>query len=629
MKISNKIGLYFFTLTTIITISVMSVFYIKTENNIKNLITKHLKTTIQSRKHHIETFLQGYQETVEILAAGVVFKELLSSDKNAPDYEEKVKRVNIRLKEAANIFQKTFAVSLLNKQGIIVESTDKTLIGVDRSVDEIFLKARKKPQIKDVHLYKGKPQIFAISISARVFVGDEFLGVVVIECNAETLFKITLDRTGLGETGEVYLVNRNGHMISPSYFLSNNILNSEINAFGAQKKPKEREKFHYDQHLHEPAVYKNYREVEVLGLCGFISKMQWCLMAEMNKKEALAPLTEIKFVFFILLLAIPIISWAVNFFTSKAICEPLYKLHQGAKIIGRGNLDYRVGTKVKDEIGKFSREFDEMTKNLKKITNKLYNEIRERKQVEAELKGMKDNLEIEVRKKTKALIDAQSKLIYSEKLAAMGQLAGIIGHEFRNQLAVMLNATYFLKMKLARGDEKVKQHFSVLEEEIAAADRIIKNILAFARTKEPEFERVSLKSILLGSLKKVNISEKIEVVTDIEEELPEIYADKIQLTQVFINIILNAVQSIEDRGRVTIKANRTDKFVNILFKDTGCGIKKEDKEKIFEPLFSAKAQGTGLGLAIAKMFIQGHGGNIHVESKIGEGTIMTVKLAIE
>ncbi len=628
MKIGNKIGLSFFAVAAIITSITMLILYTKAESNIKDMVSKHLKTTIQSRKQHIETLLQGYRETVEILAAGVVFKEFLSIGRDVPGYDKRLKRVNMRLSEVIKVFEKTFAASLLDKQGIIVASTNEALIGIDKSDDEVFLKAKQAPHIKDLYTYKKTPRLFAMSIAARAFSNDEFLGVVVLDYSTENLFEITFDRTGLGETGEVYLVNKDGYRITPSYFLKDSVLDLKVDASRMQKGFKGRQGLDYGQHLPELAVYTDYRGVRVWGLYGYIPKMGWHLLAGIDEKEALAPLAEVKLVFFALLLGIPVISWVASLFISKVICGPVYKLEKGTEIIGGGNLDHKVGTSAKDEIGQLSRAFDAMTENLKKTTSELNNEISERKQAEEELSKLKDNLEIEVRKKNKALIDAQDKLIHSERLAAMGQLAGTIGHEFRNQLGVIRNAAYFLKMKMADGDEKTTKHFSMLEEEIVAADEIIENILTFARTKKPKFKSVCLKSTLLESINKVNIPEKIKVTTAIDEDLPEIHADQIQLTRIFVNIILNAVQAMEAGGKLTVKAARAGEFVNILFRDTGCGIKQEDKERIFEPFFSAKPRGTGLGLAIAKMFAQGHGGGVNVESEVGKGTTITVRLLI-
>ena len=232
----------------------------------------------------------------------------------------------------------------------------------------------------------------------------------------------------------------------------------------------------------------------------------------------------------------------------------------------------------------------------------------------------------------KELVLAREKLASAEKLALLGQFAGVVSHEFRNELGVMRNSVYFLGMKL-RGkkdeDKKVKRHLDILEEEITNTDEIIKDILTFARPKPPVFENVNIGNLLLKSIDKVNPPGKINVVTLVDKNLPEIKADPAQLSQVFINIILNAVQAMEKGGDLSVKAAKEGGFVDILFEDTGNGIKEDDLKRIFEPFFSTKARGTGLGLSTAKLLVEGHSGSIDAKNRSGEGgTVIKVRLPI-
>lgn len=234
-----------------------------------------------------------------------------------------------------------------------------------------------------------------------------------------------------------------------------------------------------------------------------------------------------------------------------------------------------------------------------------------------------------VGKDIRELKSLQARLALSEKLAAMGKVAGIMGHEFRNQLSVMRNSIYFLKMKLPDADEKIKRHLAILEGQAIETNSIIENILMFAATKHPEFKAADLKNILLTSINKVRISEKIKIINQIDEDLPEIQADSIQLAQVFVNIVKNAVEAMKEEGRLTIAASRIGDFINIQFEDTGPGIKAEDKMRLFEPFFSTKANGTGLGLVISNSMVRAHGGSINIESEEGKGTAVIIRLPVK
>lgn len=111
--------------------------------------------------------------------------------------------------------------------------------------------------------------------------------------------------------------------------------------------------------------------------------------------------------------------------------------------------------------------------------------------------------------------------------------------------------------------------------------------------------------------------------------MPQIEADPLQLDHVFINIILNSAQAMKENGILLLEAKKVGDFVNISIKDTGCGIKEEDKIRLFEPFFSTKARGTGLGLAAAKIMVEAHKGNISLEGEVGKGTQVKIQLPIK
>ena len=221
--------------------------------------------------------------------------------------------------------------------------------------------------------------------------------------------------------------------------------------------------------------------------------------------------------------------------------------------------------------------------------------------------------------------NTQEALAFAQRLSGIGMMAGVIAHEFRNQLGVIRNAAYFLKMKITDKDEKVKRHLKILDEQVMETERIIENILIFSRTKKPELQAVDLKDILLTSLEKVVIPEGIELSTHIEDQ-PLLELDPLQLSSVFVNIILNAIQAMGEKGKLLIKVTKVNNYANIIFSDTGKGIKEEDKKRLFEPFFSAKARGSGLGLAMARIIIEGHRGTINLESEYGKGTSVIIKL---
>jgi len=223
-----------------------------------------------------------------------------------------------------------------------------------------------------------------------------------------------------------------------------------------------------------------------------------------------------------------------------------------------------------------------------------------------------------------------------ERLAAMWALASIIGHEVRGPLSVIKNSAEFLKTRLGTSlDEKVKRHLDILQEEVNTSDKIIEDVLSFARLKEPTLTTVDVNSIVKASVKRLTVRGNVKIVCKFGTDLPPVTVDITQIQQVFFNIITNAIDAMSKGGTLTMATreqatgNKGRGFVEISFQDTGVGIPKENLPKIFQPLFTTKSKGTGLGLATCQNIIRAHNGVIRVDSEVGKGTMVSVKLPIE
>jgi PAS domain S-box-containing protein len=257
-------------------------------------------------------------------------------------------------------------------------------------------------------------------------------------------------------------------------------------------------------------------------------------------------------------------------------------------------------------------------------------DITERKKEKEELRRLKEHCEMEVEKKTKALIAAREKASRNERLVDLGKLAGSIGHELKNPLnAIRLNM--YLLHKYLDGcveDEKAQKSLEAIDESINESIRIIDNILTFSKTKEPQLTEVDMRQIINKSLKKLKIPQNINVIRELPNRLPSTMADKIQITLIFSNIIQNALDAMPGEGTITVKGDVEDGMLDIRVTDTGSGISKEDQGKIFGPLFSTKTKGTGLGLSFCKSIVAAHQGSMEVQSEVDRGTTFIIKLPI-
>ena len=251
----------------------------------------------------------------------------------------------------------------------------------------------------------------------------------------------------------------------------------------------------------------------------------------------------------------------------------------------------------------------------------------------------------DIKRAEEQLSEAQEELVRKEKLAILGQLSGSVGHELRNPLAVMSNAVYFLKMAHADGDETTREYLDMIKHEIDTSLWIISDLLDFARTKNPQAKMVTARQLLDESLVTCVIPENVRLHTDLEDTLPLLWIDPLQMGQVFQNLITNAIQAMPEGGALRISARRAQGpekipisdprssildpgFVEISVADTGEGISPENMKNLFQPLFTTKAKGIGLGLVVCKSLVEVNGGRISVESAPGQGTVFTVTLPV-
>jgi signal transduction histidine kinase len=215
----------------------------------------------------------------------------------------------------------------------------------------------------------------------------------------------------------------------------------------------------------------------------------------------------------------------------------------------------------------------------------------------------------------------------SDRLAAIGQVAGGVAHELRNPLNVVKTSIYYLLNTRAPSPEKVKQHLERIERQVGLADRVITALSDFARLPVPELHPVSVPECLNEVLELSPLPEQITVALNYPDNLPPVLGDGRQLQIVFGNLLRNARDAmLPQGGSLTISAQPVEGDVAVAIADTGAGIPRENLERIMEPLYSTKARGIGLGLAITRSIVDKHGGQIHVASELGVGSTFTVRL---
>jgi signal transduction histidine kinase len=345
-----------------------------------------------------------------------------------------------------------------------------------------------------------------------------------------------------------------------------------------------------------------------------------------------------------------------SFLLSRVLVKPLKDLVRLTQKISDGDFSQKIEVSTKNEIGQLISSFNRMIERLRENQENLDNYLK--------------SLELA----NKKLKQAQEELIRTEKLASIGRFAAGVAHEVGNPLGAILGYTSILE-KDGVDREESKDYLKRIEKEIERINRIVRELLDFARPSKFEIHDVEINKVVENTLSLISyqkIFEAIETQLELQPDLPMIKGDESQLSQVLVNIILNAIDAMPDGGILRIqtedllienrledpfqqfyprrrredpvesdysrlrkldplstalsKFSKGERLVKIRISDTGLGIEKEDLERIFDPFFTTKEpdKGTGLGLSISLRIVESMGGKIRVESEVGKGSAFEI-----
>ncbi|MFH1867795.1 MAG: ATP-binding protein [Candidatus Omnitrophota bacterium] len=480
-------------------------------------------------------------------------------------------------------------------------------------------------------------------------------------------FFISLENFRTGKTGNAALVDDNGYILFHKGVRPSSARFCEKDVYADIIKSKKA--WHVINRLHgrDEKVFIVFADVEHPLLLD--AGIRWRIFIEQDASEVFAPLkiyilqgVAVGFILVIILLPF-------SLFLSARFARPIIKLRKAAERISGGDLDYPIEIDSKDEIGELAYSFKEMILNIKtkqkeildaktKIeewSSTLEKRIDERTKEltasqEATLNIMEDLQEAYDRLK-----EAQNQLIQAEKMEAIGRIASCIAHEVKNPLGVILQGTDYLEKKVPK-EQGCADIINMIKNNIRRADDIISSLVDFSRASSLNIVPEDVNSILESSLILIQHRAKmdeIDIIRQMNKDLPRILAAKVRMEQVFINILLNAIQSMEKGGKLYIrtytkklqeissKVGRREKggdyfslgeeAIIVEIEDTGCGMLPEALKKMFDPFFTTKepGQGTGLGLSVTKNIIDMHKGIIDIKSEVGKGTkaIITLKIS--
>jgi len=416
--------------------------------------------------------------------------------------------------------------------------------------------------------------------------------------------------------------------------------------------------------------------------------LKWFACVEQDTKEIFAGQELILLLYSIVLFGILLVlSTYFSFLFVRLLIRPIEKMRLGMHEIASGNLSYYLNLRSGDELEDLSDSFNLMIDTLRKTLvskDALITEVSERKQAEYMLEQTKDKLEKQAQelnaqlkqtekthdimmsmlednnmirealeKSLAELKQAQEMMVQVAKLSAVGQLASGVAHEVKNPLGIILQGINYLENKIAGRENDTREVLGMMKDGIGRADKIINGLLDFSKSTKLDFKQEDINFVLESSISLAQVSSRfagVQIAREMAKDLPKVRIDKNKMEQVFINILVNSAQAMDNKGVITIRSyikkleklerSRINKEVDyfvageealiVEIEDTGIGISEENLKRIFDAFFSTKGPkgGAGLGLGICLSIVDMHKGLIDVESQSGRGTKVTITLKL-
>ncbi|MBI2560389.1 MAG: PAS domain S-box protein [Planctomycetes bacterium] len=700
---------------------------------LNNWLKERLVDTVQLSNDN--SLQAGFTSLLYIRRASDTIENMLKSEMGETYYNKLLSYLQ-ELKREYKCYDEIAIMDAVNGE-IIVSTTETNMGRIDEDFESYTSALTKKgASIKDIYYSDHLGQVGMTFFGAihkvnpvTMELSNKIIGVVLLRLSMRNSIEPLIQNwPGMGETGETFLVRKEGKSI---LFL--NKLRHDKDAALRLTIPQ-------SSPIAEPAIMclsghegitktVDYRNIRVLCAYRHIPMMEWGLFAKQDVKEAFAPIEKLKkrMLILVMLSAIGVIT--AVFLVARSITRPVLKLVKGANAIGAGDLSQKIMVLSQDEIGMLASEFNQMAVKLREFYTILEQKINQRTaQLQAseekyrelinfandaiftldmgtaqiidankkaiELTGhSKDDLlrmkiweihpqheankakqlwkkvieegsgvldEIEQKRKDGKIVPVsisasiikygdkrvvqkiyrditerkmfQEQLIRAERLAVVGELAAIVAHEVNNPLAGLQNFVKLIESE-PHNIQQTREFMHLMAEGLKRIEFIVRGLLAFSKPHFLNFAEHDIREIIESSLKFVDHRLEVEHISlrkQFHDDLLPVYVDANSITQVVVNILINALDSMTDGGALSIVAANCDRFspcIKVMISDTGTGIKQEIMDKIFDPFFTTKGNGVGLGLAISKRIIEAHGGEIEVQSPPkagGKGTTFSL-----
>jgi signal transduction histidine kinase len=340
----------------------------------------------------------------------------------------------------------------------------------------------------------------------------------------------------------------------------------------------------------------------------------WAVGVEFPLGVILAPVNAYMKRIALLAFAAFVVALFISWRMSRRLTGPLSQLAAAADAMSSGDYSQTVSIARSDELGRLGRSFNIMAAEVAQSRHGLEEMVEQRTR--------------DLNATMQQLHDAQESLVRREKLAMLGQLASGVGHELRNPLGVMTNAVYYLKAVLPTAPANVTEYLGILQQQITLSEKIVSDLLDFARLKPPVRFASSFEDITREQIGRLGPTNGVAIATDFPDQLPPVLVDSVQVGQIMLNLLTNAMQAMDYKGSIAVSARAEGSMIWCDVRDTGPGVSPENVGKIFEPLFTTKARGIGLGLAVSRTLARANQGDLTLAVALEAGAVFRLTLPI-
>ena len=620
-SLRRTLGLWFCLIALFSCVLVGSLTYYLRAQGCRDLVFDHVEDACQDKIRVIDSWLTERRANMELWRARNTFRTICLARQKGQDVNTEQNRASLDQLAAEKGYSEVFVAD--PGTGLAVVSSAPERLDSCRLAEPLLKQVvqQRRTIMSDVHRNEvtGRPELVqAGPILSRT--GGEVIGVLVFHIDLQSNFySVFLRADGLGRTGEVFLVNRDGLAQSPlktdEDAVGKTILQDELAVRAAEGSTGR-------------IIARDYRSADVIAAVGQIPEMGLGIVVKQDMTEVNAPIRRMACQVAGVSFGVLVLAAMVGLFVAAKVMRPAARIAEVAEKIGAGELETRADESGPSEIRKVAASLNRMVERLVEEIS-LGNTLNARLQQEIVDRHHGEQREREL----------LAELAHTARLSTMAEMASGLAHELNQPLTAISTLAYVIA-QIVRSDQqpdnrKLAEMCGDVGNQALRAGRLVHRMREFVKKIEPSRVTLDLREVIdevLGLMGNDFRLAKISVQVNLDEPLPATQADRIQVEQVLLNLMRNGLEAMQhaesEPHLLTLEAKAREGYLEIAVGDTGPGIPDGSAHELFDTFYTTKPEGMGMGLAICRTIVEAHGGRIRAQPNTDRGATFTFTLPI-